>query len=62
MVENTACCHYWGRSFHADKRALCSQCDPTIGKWHGLFQRRMTAEHGYVKDAQGRLEPPGGWK
>jgi hypothetical protein len=36
-VENTACAHYWMRD---GGPALCSECDPEIGKWHGLFSKR----------------------
>jgi hypothetical protein len=40
--DNTALTRYWLRN-ESDSglngRALCSQCDPAIGKWHGLFDR-----------------------
>jgi hypothetical protein len=42
-MENTACCHYWSRYQGKDKpklAALCSECDPTIGKWHGMFEKK----------------------
>ena len=35
-LENTALCGYWFRK----GKALCSKCDPNIGKWHGAFKRR----------------------
>ena len=39
-VENTATSGYWSREDGKDKRALCSECDPAIGKWHGRFPKR----------------------
>jgi hypothetical protein len=38
VIENTATSRYW------DGCALCSQCDPAIGKWHGLFPRETVAD------------------
>ena len=37
-IENTATSRFWVRK--KDEPPLCSQCDPKIGKWHGLFPRR----------------------
>lgn len=40
-VENTAVCNYWGRFRKGEElEALCSECDPDIGKWHGIFKKR----------------------
>lgn len=39
VVENTATSRFWFRTKENALKALCSQCDPTIGKWHGLFPR-----------------------
>jgi len=36
-AENTALCGYWHRKKGAP--ALCSECDPKIGKWHGCFEK-----------------------
>jgi hypothetical protein len=33
-IENTAVSNYWSRG---NGPALCSECDPEIGKWHGRF-------------------------
>ena len=39
-VENTALCGFWlWRTPEGSGRALCSACDPEIGKWHGRFPR-----------------------
>ena len=38
-LENTALSNYWIRN--KGTPALCSACDPAIGKWHGAFKRRM---------------------
>ena len=52
-VENTALCWYWPRQ--AKKQSLlCSECDPDIGKWHGMFEKR-TAD-GYATNQYGFLE------
>jgi len=37
-LENTALSNYWVRE--EGSPALCSACDPEIGKWHGTFPRR----------------------
>jgi hypothetical protein len=37
-AENTALSRYWIRD--KGEKALCSKCDPKIGKWHGCFKRR----------------------
>lgn len=39
-VENTAMCGYWWRD---DKPALCSECDPEFGEWHGEFEKRPSS-------------------
>lgn len=38
MMENTAPSHYWTRE--SGSPALCTECDPEIGRWHGFFERR----------------------
>jgi hypothetical protein len=35
-IENTAVSNYWSRG---NGPALCSECDPKIGKWHGRFPK-----------------------
>jgi hypothetical protein len=37
--EDTALSNYWSARLH-EMPALCSACDPKIGKWHGEFPRR----------------------
>lgn len=37
-MENTACSNYW--SVEDRSKALCTECDPEIGKWHGIFPKR----------------------
>lgn len=36
--ENTACCNFHWRAANNEK-ALCSECDPEIGKWHNRFKK-----------------------
>jgi hypothetical protein len=54
-VENTATSNYWLRG---STLALCSQCDPMIGTWHGKFPKRSAA--GMLVGSDGFLytEPP----
>jgi hypothetical protein len=52
-IENTACCNYWWRTQKENKPALCSACDPEIGKWHGEFTRRSAS--GMLVDQDGHL-------
>lgn len=46
VMENTAGSNYWTREFlHGDGApALCTECDPEIRKWHGMFERRQMPE------------------
>jgi hypothetical protein len=48
VVENTALSNYWTRKT-ADQSRLCSQCDPLIQKWHGVFPRQTMADAEYVE-------------
>lgn len=47
-VENTALSNYWLRGYPPTKPALCSECDPEIGRWHGRFPKRDADAEGYV--------------
>lgn len=51
-VENTACCNYWWNKSHGNP-IQCSECDPTIGKWHDVFPKRSAV--GMLIDQQGHL-------
>lgn len=53
-VENTAVCHYW--SDFRERPPLCSECDPQIGKWHGLFDKKPAT--GYKLGNDGFLYEP----
>jgi hypothetical protein len=43
-IDNTALTNYWSRNMKRPGgrggKALCSECDPDIGRWHGRFDRR----------------------
>jgi len=39
-VENTALGNFWIKSLTKDKKALCTECDPSVGRWHGRFPKR----------------------
>ena len=58
-MENTAACNYWMRKYPFGKGepqpALCSLCDPKIGKWHGIFKR--SPAKGYLVGEDGFLYP-----
>ena len=43
-VENTALSGYWWRKSNGKDKALCSECDPKIGKWHGVFEKMPATE------------------
>ena len=56
-IENTACCRYNLHLFDGeDVRALCSECDPEIGKWHNLFPKQKAT--GYVIASDGFIYHP----
>lgn len=38
VIENTATSLFWN-TVATNKPALCSQCDPKLGKWHNIFPR-----------------------
>ena len=53
-VENTALCNYWVKA--KDDPPLCSECDPKIAGWHGLFEKVLVdSETHYVEDRHGFL-------
>ena len=54
-VENTATANYW---FCKDEEPLCSECDPEIGKWHGMFTKEDATKCGYWLGADGFLYSP----
>jgi hypothetical protein len=51
-VEETALSHYWSARLR-QVAAVCSACDPGIGKWHGEFPRESA--QGWVNDRSGFL-------
>lgn len=56
-IENTATSNYWWDVAQEKKPALCSECDPAIGKWHGEFEKRLVADFPNLKaDADGFLQ------
>lgn len=50
-VENTALSNYWATDDHTE--ALCTECDPAIAAWHGVFQKRSAV--GMLVDDLGLL-------
>jgi len=41
-IENTALCNYWKCNYPGESgKALCSECDPKIRKWHGRFPKEI---------------------
>lgn len=54
-VENTALSGYWSRTPEQRERgeALCSECDPVIGQWHGRFEKKSAI--GWLIDQSGHL-------
>lgn len=47
VVDNTALGNFWWDVMHEKKPALCAECDPEIGSWHGQFPKISFAD--YVK-------------
>lgn len=39
-IENTALCDYWSALVEGTPK-LCSECDPEIGEWHGVFEKEV---------------------
>ena len=57
-IENTATSNYWARyTGHKEGNgpALCSECDPAIGKWHGVFPKKNATSEGYMLGNDGYL-------
>jgi hypothetical protein len=52
-VEDTALCNYWAARVR-ETPALCSVCDPKIGRWHGQFRREQAADS-WIADERGLL-------
>ena len=53
-IENTATSNYWGVPFdEREDSALCTECDPQVGKWHGLFEKKDADKEGYKKQENG---------
>jgi len=60
-IENTATSNYWSRDFlHEGENypALCSECDPEIGKWHGEFKKELAKDKGLWVGEDGFLYDP----
>jgi hypothetical protein len=51
-MENTATSNAWDQMLNRQP-LLCSACDPTIGHWHGRFERRP-APTPFPEDAEFR--------
>ena len=51
-VEDTALCHFWSARLR-QMPAVCSACDPMIGKWHGEFPKEPA--EGWTNDERGFL-------
>lgn len=57
--ENTATSGYWFRNEAGSPcagRKLCSACDPSIGEWHGEFDRVYFEKGAYRTNNRGNLE------
>jgi hypothetical protein len=57
--DNTSTSGYWFRNDEGNPcqgRKLCAACDPTIGKWHGVFKRKYLSKGEFFTNAQGNLE------
>ena len=52
-IENTALSAYWRRG---DGPSLCSECDPSIARWHGVFAKQSAT--GYSLTSEGFIYGP----
>ena len=57
-VENTALSLYWFSNWRKGIGKLCSECDPQIGKWHGMFPKQDATEGGYMLGNDGFIYHP----
>lgn len=46
IVENTALCGWTPAEDGTGRRLVCSQCNPDMGRWHGIFLRQTPEELG----------------
>lgn len=53
-MENTACSGYW--SVEDRSQALCTECDPKVKKWHGIFPKQSAK--GMILASDGFLYGP----
>jgi hypothetical protein len=56
-VDNTAVTNFAYDHLYLKKPALCSACDPKIGKWHGRFEK-ITAEEYRRRFPNDKIEYP----
>lgn len=56
-VENTALTNFWWKTNGEGAPALCSECDPGIGVWHGRFPKITVAEY-RAQNANGEIKYP----
>jgi hypothetical protein len=69
-MENTAACNYWsaeGAKFSLYRPKLCSECDPEIGKWHGLFEKKsakglLVGSDGFLYDPESDAAGDNDWR
>jgi hypothetical protein len=60
VIENTATTSYWFDVHCEGKPALCSECHPDIGVWHGEFKRTLVSDTDLVVGSDGLLHQPNG--
>ena len=56
-VENTALTNFWWKSNGEGSPALCSECDPEIGAWHGRFPK-ITVDEYRAQNPNGEIKYP----
>lgn len=54
-IENTALGYYWSARLQNVPR-MCSECAPTIGKWHGRFPKEYVQDKTFAELRQLGLE------
>lgn len=56
-VDNTAIGNFWEQLLE-NKPRLCTECDPSIGKWHGKFDKITASDYAAKYPDARRIEYP----
>jgi len=60
VIDNTALTNFWSTFRDANLPRLCSECDPDIASWHGIFPRTLFADFEGNRDVEYPARKNGG--